>query len=287
MSDSDKRRTGLLLGLGLRRRHLGLPYIRSLIRPLTKMGAVRYQFVCGAEARTNFVVKVGASQFQYALDVGDPIGSILYWRSWKEWEFGEVTLFSKWMQGARRILDIGAYTGFYALLGAASGSEVIAFEPNPEAFMRLQRNIQLNHFESKCVLWNLAAGSNAEEIPFHVHDDDPTCSSAVRPSATQIIVQSARVDTVVPLDRRTDLVKMDVEGFEDQALCGMEGILRDSHPKIVFECFRKRTAPIVEGLLKDHGYKLNWIAPDGSVQPIERIAVEKYGHGWHNFAAHI
>src|ERR1700686_4798188 len=105
MYDSDKRRNGILRRMGFRRRYLGLPYIRSLIRPFTKMGLVRYRFVVGAEARTNFAVKVGNSQFQYALDVGDPIGSILYWCSWKAWEFPEVTLFSGWMQGARRILD--------------------------------------------------------------------------------------------------------------------------------------------------------------------------------------
>jgi len=249
------------------------------------MGLIRYQFVAGAEACTNFAIKVGASQFRYALDAGDPVGSILYWRSWKAWEFAEVTVFSEWMQGARRILDIGAYTGFYSLLGAANGSEVIAFEPNPGAFGQLQRNIRLNHFESQCVLLNLAAGSNAEDIPFYMHEDDPTCCSAVRQAKTQIMVRSARVDTVVPLDGRTDLVKLDVEGFEDHALCGMEGIIRDSHPKMIFECFRKRTAPIVESLLKNNGYKLNWIAPDGSAVPIERIEVEKYGHGWHNFAA--
>jgi FkbM family methyltransferase len=227
---------------------------------------------------------VGDCQFQYAVASDDPIGSILYWYSWKAWEAGVVNAFRTWLPGARRILDVGANTGFYTLLGAANGSEVTAFEPNPATFSRLNRNVVLNHFEQRCRLFQVAAGSKNGRIAFYLHDD-PTCCSAVRIAPKQIMVPADRIDALVPLDERTDLVKMDVEGYEDHGLLGMERVIQDSHPKIIFECFRTCTAQVVEALLKGHGYRLMWIAADGLLVPIDRIAVDRYRHGQHNFAA--
>ena len=275
---------GILRRLGFRRRHLGLPLIRPLIRPFTKAGLIKHGFVAGAEVRTSFFVRVGDKHFQYALNPRDSIGSVLYWYSWRAWDSAVVIVFSRWMRGARRIVDLGANTGFFTLLGAANGSDVVAFEPNPATFQQLGRNVRLNHFESRCTLLQLAAGSKAEEVLFYLHDDS-TCCSAVRPAANSTTVQMARVDAVIPLDQRTDLVKVDVEGFEDHVLLGLEGIIRDSHPRIIFECFRKATAPVVETLLKDNGYRLNWITPEGSTAPVDRLNVSEYGHGHHNFAA--
>src|SRR5699024_817160 len=45
--------------------------------------------------------------------------------------------------------DVGAYTGFYSILGAVAGaSSVYAFEPNPSAIKRLVRNLVINRCEN-------------------------------------------------------------------------------------------------------------------------------------------
>src|SRR5699024_11725117 len=47
------------------------------------------------------------------------------------------------------MVDVGAYTGFYSILGAVAGaSNVYAFEPNPAAVKRLVHNLVINRCES-------------------------------------------------------------------------------------------------------------------------------------------
>jgi len=47
------------------------------------------------------------------------------------------------------VLDVGANQGFFTCYAASLGARVIAFEPNPESFESLQRNIERNRFTDK------------------------------------------------------------------------------------------------------------------------------------------
>jgi hypothetical protein len=161
----------VLRRLGFRRRHLGLPVLRTLVRSLTKTGVLPRAVVGGIDVSIEFVVRVESTKFRYTLTGKDPIGSVLYWQSWRNWEPAVVNAFRIWLPHTRRLLDIGANTGFYTLFGTANGSEVIALEPNATTFSKLERNVQLNHFEQRCKLFQVAAGLRSEQIPFYLHDD--------------------------------------------------------------------------------------------------------------------
>ena len=75
-------------------------------------------------------------------------------------------------------------------------------------------------------------------------------------------------------DAPVGVLKLDVEGFEYQALEGCERILRDWHPVIVSEFspgmmkgMSDADGPAYLRRIIRHGYDLSVIAPDGSLLP--------------------
>jgi FkbM family methyltransferase len=128
-------------------------------------------------------------------------------------------------------IDVGANMGYYTVrIGARVGAEgkVYSFEPNPHMYGFLSDNIMINAFESRSKLFKTAVGSEAGEAWFSferrepgggvVHDEQLGVEGEIR-------VPIVKLDDVIPQDRPIDLIKIDVEGFEPQALKGMRGLL--------------------------------------------------------------
>jgi thiol-disulfide isomerase/thioredoxin len=67
-----------------------------------------------------------------------------------------------------------------------------------------------------------------------------------------------------------DLIKIDVEGFEDKVLAGMEQVLSAHHPIIIVECNPDGPYKIVEDIVKKHGYSIFHLSNRG-VEPVDKI----------------
>jgi FkbM family methyltransferase len=139
-------------------------------------------------------------------------------------------------------LDVGAHVGHYALRAALiPGVRVIAVEPNPDTARRLRENIAVNELANVAVV-EIAAwwGTQHFEIvrPHQQYVRDG--SSRVVPTLTwRGPVAGARLDDALsqyPLrPDRLDVVKVDVEGADLQALDGMRGLLARHRPVLVIE----------------------------------------------------
>jgi len=171
------------------------------------------------------------------------------------------------------VLDIGANTGIYSLLACAANSEsrVIAFEPVPRIHRRLTENIRLNGWDSRCDA-RCEAVSDAEGIArFHVPFFGLPTSSSLDPNGFRgyaghlIDVRVSRIDDVVPSSQKVDLVKLDIEGFEDRALIGMKRILSEDRPDILVECNPDGPYAAVEAILSGHGYGFYHLTQDSPI----------------------
>ena len=65
-------------------------------------------------------------------------------------DFEEMAFLMHLLDADDAFVDVGANRGSYSLLAAGvSGAETWAFEPNPEAYLGLMRNVRLNRLEGQ------------------------------------------------------------------------------------------------------------------------------------------
>jgi len=146
-------------------------------------------------------------------------------------------------------LDIGAYTGLYALVAAKAGADAYAFEPNPEVFARLQENIDTNRL--LCVSAYLIALSD------HEGRASMALSKTTRLTSGGKITEGT--DTVLAtvdgfnFDNVT-AIKIDVEGHECAVLRGAIDTIRRYAPLIITEALNDEALQDQAAILKPLGY---------------------------------
>ena len=116
------------------------------------------------------------------------------------------------------VVDVGANIGYYTLLMAKNGACVFSYEPEPQNFELLQKNVILNNFSSNVKLYNKAVSnfnghSNlvlSEYVGQHKLDNNRFGTKSIDVEVTKI-----------ELDK-IDFAKIDVEGAELHVLQGMK-----------------------------------------------------------------
>ncbi|MCB9197891.1 MAG: FkbM family methyltransferase [Flavobacteriales bacterium] len=146
---------------------------------------------------------------------------------------------SKWFKtfNFNTVIDVGANNGQFARSVRIAMPEVkiISFEPIPEECSALKNSFK---DDRNYVVHQLALGKEAGQTNFLVNDFSPTSSLLeqtdlqkeyypVTGNSKKIEVNIERLDTVLSVDELTGgvLLKVDVQGFEDQVLIGAENIL--------------------------------------------------------------
>jgi FkbM family methyltransferase len=127
-------------------------------------------------------------------------------------------------------VDVGAFYGLYAVAVAkrlgASG-KVIAFEPSAENRADLESHIRLNKVHSKVQVFPAAAGDMDGTVAFALQGSQSSIlSENILTQAPTDTVPCVRLDTVLARTH-IDILKIDVEGFEEVVLQGAIGLLSE------------------------------------------------------------
>lgn len=133
------------------------------------------------------------------------------------------------------ILDCGANIGMSILYFKKlyPRARVIAFEPNPETFTLLERNIRQNNLRD-VQLVNAAIGDSAGEMEFYVNDgavhwslgDTGIPNAYAGPAGWKTItVPKVRLSSYI--NEPIDYLKLDIEGMEEIVLREIEERLRE------------------------------------------------------------
>ena len=175
-------------------------------------------------------------------------------------------IFKKSLKRGDIVVDAGAYVGYYSLLAArivGEGGKVYAFEPEPLNFGLSNKNIQLNGYNniipvqkaiskecrttklfiSKCAIAHSLESQRAQDI-----------------GRGFIEVETTSLDEFFKnKDYLVDVIKIDVEGAEMEALLGMGRIIKQNRNlKMFVQCrlfrSRKPAYSAEEFLLKLWGY---------------------------------
>ena len=166
-------------------------------------------------------------------DGSDIIANRLFWLGLQGYEYETVKLFIGLLKTAKVFLDIGAYTGYYALIAAIANKncKVYAFEPVPKNFNYLNRNVIINNLSEMIMTSNAAVTNYDGEILLYIPEGGSAVSASTlkdfRKAKEIIKVPAVRLDPFVTRNKipRVDLIKMDVEGTEHRVLEGAKKML--------------------------------------------------------------
>lgn len=210
---------------------------------------------------------------QYASSEGDGIARVIYWRGVSAWEEETLDVFCHIAKQSRVVVDVGANTGIYTMMACAANpaATVYAFEPVPRIYVRLRENVRINQWQDRCVLSPVALSNVNGRATFHVpHYELPSSASLHQEGfhgmAGDLIEVDVRTfDQLHPL-QQIDLVKIDVEGFEDKVLLGMAESLAASRPALIVECNPGGPLKEVQDILSRHSYIFLHITADRLVR---------------------
>jgi FkbM family methyltransferase len=205
--------------------------------------------------------------YPIVVDPMEQIGWAIYSRSIYELPLTEA-LFRLAAPGDT-VVDGGANIGYAtSILAARVGptGKVHCFEPNPQAFEKLSKNVAMweeRGQHARFVLHEEALGARAATGTLHIPASSDWNggrarieSSPIEEPGTRVAVSVLPLDTLFQQRQTISVVKLDLEGFELEALQGMTNLLRERRIKaIVFEEFRPYPAPTHE-FLKNFGYSI-------------------------------
>lgn len=127
------------------------------------------------------------------------------------------------------VFDIGANVGLFTCWLGGLGHQVHSFEPIPETFCRLARNVQRNGLLNQISLYCMAVGERSGVVQFEVREDAPG-RNAIANAGT---VNPRNVPCTTIDDHAAacgisciDFLKMDIEGMEPMLLLGAQNMMR-------------------------------------------------------------
>ncbi|MDB2682715.1 FkbM family methyltransferase [Alphaproteobacteria bacterium] len=271
-----------------------IPLIKNTLRALSSKGMVSPRLMIRLPIEGAFSVSINqAENFLYSASYGDGVGRMLHWGGAGGFEPETIALFDKLARNAKIFADIGANTGHFSLYACAVNPDlqIYSFEPVPRTFQAHSKNLELNSLQTRCHPQNMAMGTQDGEVSFHVpYDDVPTSASLNQQGFNDIpgdliTVPITRFDTFFKDKTPPDLIKIDVEGFEDKVLEGMQGLFEANYrPLIIFESNPGGPEEQIDSILKSLGYELFHLQKTGP-KKADKLYSEPKAHHERNWLA--
>ncbi|MDO9084688.1 MAG: FkbM family methyltransferase [Anaerolineaceae bacterium] len=162
-------------------------------------------------------------------------GALIYYLGYSE---PEIAYFVNYfLKPGMTFVDIGAHLGEYCILSSPlveKSGKIFAFEPNPDIYPFLTRNIYRNSLIN-VVLDNHAVSSKEGEIIFQIHKEASMSSlkfntlQKVENIVREIHVSTINLDNYFQnYEKEINLIKVDVEGAETEVIIGAKNLCSKS-----------------------------------------------------------
>lgn len=179
----------------------------------------------------NIIKTIEGESFPF--HIGDETGQSWY-RPPKDPVYRELAFIRDRMLGAGDVVfDVGSHHGLHAICMARHCAQVVAIEPNPHNVEILKKNVALNALQN-VVVRQAAVGDSCGKISLLQDSDKGGVASSNTQRLPAIDTELVSLDQIAREYTFPDLLKIDVEGYEDRALKGATEILQH-RPKIAIE----------------------------------------------------
>ncbi len=155
----------------------------------------------------------------------------------------ESDFFRSQIKEGMTIVDLGANIGYYTLIAAqhtGAGGKVLAYEPEPENYALLVKNIKSNGLIHVTPIKTAISNSSGTQKLYLTEDNKGTHSLVDnRQTGNSITVETDTLDNslIIHNSPAIDVLKMDIEGAELLALEGMKKTITRSPNLIIFTEF--------------------------------------------------
>jgi len=198
------------------------------------------------------------------------------------YEAGTTRLLEQIIDPGDLVVDIGAHVGYFSLLAARQvgpQGKVYSFEPDPSNYRLLQRNIEANGYTNITATQKAISKASGSAQLMLSSRDNGTHSLYAQDSrdADVVTVNLVSLDEFLVDEGwpKVDLIKMDVEGAEMDALEGMSRLFKESSKlKLVMEfnpvLLRSASVDPLEFLAKpvELGFTVNVIGEQEGLTPL-------------------
>ncbi|MGH7925238.1 MAG: FkbM family methyltransferase [Candidatus Binatus sp.] len=129
------------------------------------------------------------------------------------------------------VAEVGANIGLYALAFAGrvgAAGHVVAFEPDPVNASALEANVSVNGWHDRITVIKAAVGHSSGQVSFAAARGVESRIDTGHNCGDAITVPMVTLDDALR-GRRIDVIKIDVEGFEQQVIQGARRVLTEEH----------------------------------------------------------
>jgi FkbM family methyltransferase len=168
----------------------------------------------------------------------------------------EAELIERILKRGMKVVDVGANIGYYMLMFeqiVRENGQIFVIEPSPENLTELELNVKRNKLENVQII-RRAVGNEIKKVGLLGGINSGVTSTEAGP----FMVQQDLLDNLIT--ERIDFLKIDIEGYEGQALAGARRVLAEYRPILFLEIHPSwlgrhgwSTAQIMDFLSKYYG----------------------------------
>jgi len=185
-------------------------------------------------------------------DQGDRV--VVHSKSPRGFERDSLRMWAALARAGTTVIDIGAYTGVYALIAAKLGAKVVAIEPLPRNVKRLR----INALENRLPMQIIEAACSYEEgiatLGYNDQIDLTSGASLEKPNQQHATIKVSTITVDALALTGISAIKIDVERHEPAVILGAVETIRRERPALMIETLDDGMRETVADLLP--GYEV-------------------------------
>ncbi len=212
-----------------------------------------------------------------------------------EYEDTEIDLFKANVSSGDVVFDVGGNVGLYSIAAAriAKSVNVFTFEPVPDTLKELRSNVVKNKVENQVKIIPKALSSKAGTMYITTEYHSSNYITNANSEQQKTMIRVTTIDNFAKQEKikRIDMIKMDIEGHELEALKGAQRSIERFRPKILIEIYENKTefndrqmanASEIFTFLAQFGYEYVIVGDNGKVISNPNKA-RKFSKSYHNY----
>jgi len=236
-----------------------------------------------------FKVKLSKNKSFYLMNYGGSTEIEIFWKGlFTTWENDAGWIWIQVCQFCDVILDIGANKGIYSLVAKTinPNATIYAFEPSIYTFDKLKKNVEINNYNIQCE--SLAISNKTEDQIFYdlplknqttasISPDKMKNFEGYKGEIIEYLVKTTTLTNYIEKNNipKIDLIKLDIELHEPEAIEGMGDYLIKNKPIVLLEVLTEEIALKLNKLIDFNSFELFHLKKGAKAIPLSEFKTDE------------